>query len=129
MTIDNSFLDQLLQQAQINDRKRQIHLLHMSYDAPSQRMLNAMIPGTKIPIHRHNTKDETYTILRGCIKVNFFTGKKELTKQYVLSLKTGNLMLVIPQGQWHSVDVIEPSVIFEVCDGPYTPLAKEDVLE
>lgn len=128
MVIDEQFLTQLIEQASVNNRKRQAYLLHKSFDAPSQRMLNAMVPGTEIPIHRHYKKEETYTILRGSIIVHFYNNDRETVESNELSAIGNNRMLVIPQGQWHSVEVLEPSVIFEVCDGPYTPLPKEDIM-
>ena len=128
MVIDEQFLTQLIEHASVNTRKRQVYLLHKSFNAPSQRMLNAMVPGTEVPIHRHSDKEETYAILKGSIIVHFYNNDREAVESNVLSAIGNNRMLVIPQGQWHSVEVLEPSVIFEVCDGPYTHLPKEDIM-
>jgi len=129
MILDSNSLDKLQTEASKDTRKRKTLLLHHSPKAPSQRMLNALEPGTVVPIHRHATKEETYTILRGTVKVLFFNDEKEVSDTIILGGSSGNVLLVIPQGQWHTVEVIEPAIIFEVCDGPYQPLTDNDILK
>lgn len=129
MLVESKVLDNLQDDARKDNRKRKALLLHRSSDAPSQRMLNAMEPGTLVPIHRHPMKEETYVLLRGMVKVMFFNDAKEVIENIILGGSSGNILLVIPQGQWHTVEVIEPAVIFEVCDGPYQPLTDNDILE
>lgn len=129
MILDSNSLDKLQTEASKDTRKRKALLLHHSLEAPSQRMLNALQPGTIVPIHRHTAKEETYAILRGTIKVFFFNDEKEVSDTFILGGSSGNVLLVIPQGQWHTVEVMEPAVIFEVCDGPYQPLTNNDILK
>lgn len=129
MLIDDSFLDRLLRQALLSDRYRYAYLLHKTPTSPSQRMFNALLPQTRIPIHRHPNKDETYVIVKGHICVCFYNIDGSIISSYELSMANHNKAIVIPQGQWHSVKVLEPSVIFEVCDGPYVPLNELDILE
>lgn len=127
MVVDKKLLEELIEQARVSERKRHAFLLHNSFKAPSQRLLNALLPETVVPIHRHLSKEETYTILCGRINVRFFDDDGKAVKNIELStLPSGNVLLVIPKGQWHTVEVIDPSVIFEVSDGPYKPLIQEE---
>ncbi len=129
MVINSEILDGLQVEACNSERKRKAMLLHDSPLAPSQRMLNALEPGTQVPIHRHVSKDETYVLLRGNINVIFYNDSAEVVSTISLRKDADIQMLVIPKGQWHSVDVKVPSVIFEVCDGPYEPLQEKDILK
>ena len=102
--------------------------LHESLDSPVQRLLNALEPGTELPIHRHQHTDETYILLRGNIKVIFYSDSGEKTETFELNPKSGNYGVNIPKGQWHTLEVLETgSVIFEVKEGPYAPIKSEDV--
>ncbi|MCM1028050.1 MAG: WbuC family cupin fold metalloprotein [Pseudoflavonifractor sp.] len=129
MIIDDSLLDNVTAQAAASPRLRMNHNLHHSLDAKAQRLINVLLPGTVIPIHRHTFTDETYIILRGKIRVNFLNNQKEVTESFTLSPGNGSYGLQIPMGQWHSLDVLEPSAIFEVKDGPYTPISPDDILQ
>jgi len=104
------------------------HNFHDSMEAKSQRLLNALEPGTEIPIHRHRTTAETYILLRGTIRVLFYNIKRELIETIELNPLTGKYGVDIPAGQWHTLEVQEPgTVIFEVKDGPYRALGEEDI--
>ncbi len=82
-----------------------------------------------IPIHRHKNTAETYILLRGKIRVKFYNENGDITELFDLDPTIGNYGIDIPQGQWHRLEVLAPdSVIFEVKDGPYTPLSAEDIL-
>ena len=82
-----------------------------------------------IPIHRHKNTAETYILLRGKISVEFYNENGDITELIDLDPTTGHYGIDIPQGQWHSLKVLAPdSVIFEVKDGPYTPITAEDIL-
>ena len=94
----------------------------------SQRMLNALEVGTVLPIHRHTTTSETQLLLRGKIDVMFYDDLGHETQRFRLDPYNGMYGVDIPIGQWHSLEVIEPAVIFEAKDGPYKPLAPEDIL-
>ena len=96
----------------------------------AQRLLNALEPGTVLPVHRHSQTAETYLVLRGVIKVLFYDDRKRLLETFLLDPWEGNYGVHIPKGQWHTLEVLESgTVIFEVKDGPYQPLGKDDILE
>lgn len=128
MIIDNELLDKVSAQAQASERLRMNYNLHDSLDAKAQRLLNALEPGTVLPIHRHPHTAETYILLRGRMDVVFYGETGAETDRYRLDTTVGNYGVHIPAGQWHTIEVRESSVIFEVKDGPYTPLAPEDIM-
>lgn len=103
--------------------------LHDSLDAKAQRLLNALLPGTAIPIHRHMHTAETYVLLRGKMFVVFYDSMGGATGRFLLDPGSGRYGIQIPAGQWHAVEVIQPSVILEVKDGPYRPLQPEDIMD
>lgn len=127
MIIDDRLLDVVSGQAKANERLRMNYNLHESLDAKAQRMLNALEVGTVVPVHRHRHTAETYILMRGRINVIFYNDNGEEAGRYDLYLEEGRYGVNIPQGQWHTLEVLEPSVIFEVKDGPYTPLNAEDI--
>ena len=93
-------------------------------------MLNAMEPGTVIPIGRHQTTAEIFVVLRGSLKIIFYDDEKNITMEQILDSNKGNYGVFIPKGQWHKVEVLEPdTVIFESREGPYSPLTEEDMLK
>jgi cupin fold WbuC family metalloprotein len=102
---------------------------HESLDAKAQRLLNALEPGTELPIHRHQHTAETYIVLRGAIKVLFYNDDRVLTDEFMVDPLEGVYGLHIPIGQWHTLEVLESgTMIFEVKDGPYTPMGPEDLM-
>lgn len=129
MIIDNDFLDSLLDQAANNDRKRIAFDLRTTSSDNSQRILNAMMPGTIVPIHRHCKTSESMTVLRGKLTEIFYDNNGIEIERFELGPSTGNLMVQIPAGTWHTVDVNEPCVIFEAKDGAYEPVSTEDVMQ
>jgi len=130
MLIDNKLIDQVTCQAKDSGRLRMNYNFHDNYDSYVQRLLNAMEPGTKLPIHRHTHTAETYIVLRGSIKVLFYDNNKNLVNQYLVNPKEGVYGIHIPSGQWHTLVVKESgTVIFEVKEGPYAPLGEEDILD
>lgn len=128
MLIDNAIMDDLMTKAQASPRLRMNLDLRTTPDDQSQRMLNAMLPGTVLPIHRHTTSTEVVVMLRGRMDEIFFDDQGHETSRFHLDSTTGNCALSIPLGMWHTVEVFEPTVIFEAKDGPYAPLAPEDIL-
>ena len=138
---DTNFLDSLLQQAKESPRLRQNHDLRNSSEDTSQRMLNALQPGTQVPIHRHETTAETVVCLCGKLEeiiyeevieyikdndAKSFDGGDMMRKvsyretaRYLLSPTEGNHGMQIPPNTWHSINVIEPAIIFEAKDGKY----------
>lgn len=127
MIIDNQLLDRVSDQAKQCDRLRMNFNLHESLDAKAQRLLNALEVGTVLPIHRHQHTAETYLLLRGHINVMFYNDEGDEVERYDLQPGEGRYGVHIPQGQWHTLEVLESSVIFEVKDGPYMPLEAEDI--
>ena len=132
MDFDKEFLGKLLEQAMENPRLRQNFDLRTSSADTSQRMLNALQPGTEVPIHRHEKTAETVICLVGKLEeiiyeeVNEYVHEdvirqknfKEVSRQ-ILSPAEGKFGIQIPAGAWHTINVIEPSVIFEAKDGAY----------
>lgn len=129
MVVDNNFLDNLLEQAANSERKRTAFDLRTTSADKSQRIINAMLPGTIVPIHRHTKTSESMTVLRGKLTEIFFDDNCNETARFELGPSTGNLMVQIPAGTWHTVEVNEPCVIFEAKDGAYEPVSSEDVMQ
>ena len=120
MELNKAFLDSLLEQAKANPRLRQNYDLRTSPADTSQRMLNALLPGTEVPIHRHNKSTETVMLLCGKIKEILYDEENgEEIERITLDPSSGSYGYVVPKGVWHSVEAIEPSVIFEAKDGKY----------
>ncbi len=128
--INASLLEQLSQEAKSNERLRKNYNLHPTLTDPVQRLLHALVPGTQIPIHRHPATDEVYILLSGRLRVFFYNEHKAITDTFTLDPREGQYGLQIPAGQWHTLEVVEEgSVIFEVKQGPYSPLTPSDILE
>lgn len=129
MIINDELLDKVTGKAEESPRLRMNFNFHDSLDAKAQRLINVLLPGTAIPIHRHRHTAETYVLLRGKMFVVFYDSLGVQTERYLLDPTIGNYGVQIPAGQWHGIEVIEPSAIFEVKDGPYTPLLPQDTLD
>ena len=119
MEINKYFLGKLFEQAVVNPRLRQNFDLRTSANDNSQRMLNALLPGTVVPIHRHPQSTENVFLLCGkIVEVIYDENRKEIERIH-LDPTVGNYGCVVPQGAWHTVEVLEPSVIYESKDGKY----------
>ena len=128
--INEELLDRVTGEAKRSPRLRMNYNFHETLDAKAQRLLNALEPGTVLPVHRHCQTAETYLVLRGVIKVLFYDDRKRLLETFLLDPREGNYGVHIPKGQWHTLEVLESgTVIFEVKDGTYQPLGKDDILE
>ena len=130
MIIDQHILDDLTAAAKASPRLRMNLDLRNGPADGSQRMLNAMEPGTVLPIHRHRFSSETVVCLRGHLQEIFYDDAGQVVE--VVDLRPGgeSVGLNIPAGQWHTVEVLESgTVILECKDGPYAPLSQEDILE
>lgn len=129
MLINNEFINTLLAQAKKSSRLRQHYDLRNSAADTSQRMLNALLPGTEVSIHRHEETAETVVCLMGKLEEIIYeemqgsTGERTFQEiaRHILSPAEGKYGMQIPAGVWHTVHVIEPSVIFEAKDGAYMP--------
>ena len=119
MEINKDLLDNLFEQAKENPRLRQNLDLRTSADDNSQRMLNALLPGTVVPIHRHPQSTENVFLLCGKIVEVICDENGNKIERIHLDPTVGNYGCVVPQGAWHSVEILEPSVIYEAKDGTY----------
>lgn len=127
MIIDKIILDELTERAKVSPRLRMNFDLRNSEKDQSQRMLNALEPGTVLPIHRHRTTSETVVCIRGHFEEYFYDEKGNLTE--TIDMRPGGVVLNIPQGQWHSLKCFESgTVLIEIKDGPYEPMQECDVL-
>ena len=129
MIINDVLLNKVNESAKTSPQLRMNFNLHESFDAKAQRLINILLPGTPMPIHRHKHTAETCVIMRGKMFVVFYDELGGQIERYLLDPTIGNYGVQIPKGQWHTVEVIEPSAILEVKDGPYTPLSPEDTLD
>lgn len=129
MKITQSLLDSLTAQAKASPRLRMNMDLRNSPEDKSQRMLNAMEPGTPLPVHRHRKSSETVVCLRGHLREIFYDDKGKVTDVIDLAPDSDCVALNIPVGQWHSVEVLRSgTVILECKDGPYEPQDPGDVM-
>ena len=130
MIIDKSVLDELTAKAKESPRLRCNLDLRNSQEDKSQRMLNALEPGTEMPIHRHHASSETVVLLRGRIRWIFYDENGQETERVLLDANSENRMLVVEKDRWHSLECLESgSVIYESKDGPYHPLAADEIGE
>lgn len=143
LKINKEFLESLLSQANDNPRFRLNYDLRTSVDDQSQRMLNALLPGTKVAIHRHPNSSESVVCLCGRMDVVVYDEvvtyvqdgedkKRKVsyneTERISLAPVEGKFGCSIPKGAWHTVEVFEPSVIFEAKDRAYGEDGSEMVL-
>ncbi len=129
--ITQGLLDSLTEQAKASPRLRMNLDLRNSAEDKSQRMLNAIEPGSPLPIHRHTKSSETVVCLRGRLEEEFYDELEMIcTESIELSANGPVVALNIPIGQWHTVRALESgTVILECKDGAYEPLGPEDTLD
>ena len=129
MVIDKNILDELSAQAKANPRLRQAMDLRNSPEDQSQRMLNALEPGTVMPIHRHQKTSESVVILRGKIEWIFYDNDGNETERVTLDANGEPRMLNVEIDRWHSLVCLESgSVLYESKDGAYHPLGEDEVM-
>lgn len=120
MLIDEHFLNMVSAQAKASPRLRMNYNFHQSLEDKCHRMLNAVEPGTVVSIHRLPTKDESFVILRGKVRVTTHNDDGSIIEDVVLSQESGNYGVDIPKNVWHKLEALEPgSVIFECKEGPF----------
>ena len=123
LEIDKLLIERLFEQAKESPRLRMNYDLRTSSADTSQRMLNALLPGTKVPIHRHEDTTETVVCLSGRLEEMIYEelpdGSFQEVSRYLLCPSEGKFGIQIPAGAWHTICVLEPSVIFEAKDGAY----------
>ena len=126
--INKSLVSLLHEKAQISERLRQNCDLRTTPEDGSQRMLNVLEPGTKVAVHRHLETSETAICVEGCINWIFYEELPNVDEicfkevaRFRICPREGQFGIQIPKGAWHSIEVLEPSAIFEAKDGPYVP--------
>ena len=130
MIIDKNLLDQVSAQAKAAPRLRMNYNFHQSLEDKCHRMINAVEPGTVVPIHRHPTKDESFVILRGKVRVTTHNDDGSIIEDVVLSQESGNYGVDIPKNVWHKLESLESgSVIFECKEGPFVEHEVDGILE
>jgi len=130
MKITQAILDNLTEQAKASPRLRMNLDLRNSAGDQSQRMLNAIEPGSQLPIHRHQKTSETMVCLRGRLQVEFYDELERIcTDSFVIEPNGINVAVSIPIGVWHTVHALESGTcILEMKDGAYEPLQDVDIL-
>ena len=118
MIINKNLLDQVSEQAKASPRLRMNYNFHQSLEDKCHRFLNAVEPGSVVPIHKHPTKDESFVILRGKVRVTTHKDDGSIIEDVVLSQESGNYGVDIPKNVWHKLESLESgSVIFECKEG------------
>ena len=129
MVIDEQLLNQVSEEAKASPRLRMNYNFHESLEDKCHRMLNAVEPGTQVPIHRHPTKDESFVVLRGKVKVTIYNDDGSVLESVVLCQEEGRYGVDIKKGVWHNLESLEPdSVIFECKEGPFVEDEVEGVM-
>ena len=130
MIIDMQLLNTVSNQAMESPRLRMNYNFHKSLDDKCHRMLNAIEPGTDIPIHRHPTKDESFVVLKGSVRSSIYNDDGSIIESVVLCPRNGLFGVDIPKGVWHKLESLESgSVVFECKEGPFVPHEEEGILE
>lgn len=128
MVLDKNSLDELTAKAKENPRLRQAMDLRNTPVDQSQRMLNALEPGTMMPIHRHKGSSETCVCIRGHFEEYLYDNNGNLMD--TIDMVPGGVVLNIEKGQWHSLKCLESgTILFEAKDGAYRPLVSDEVME
>lgn len=128
MIITKEILDELTAKAKASERLRTNFDLRNSSKDQSQRMLNALEPGTVMPIHKHKDTSETCVCIRGHFEEYFYDDNGNLTE--TIDMVPGGVVLNIEKGQWHSLKCLESrTILFEAKDGPYHPLDEDEILQ
>lgn len=117
--IDKKLINDLFDKAVVSERKRMNYDLRTSANDGSQRMLNALLPGSIVPIHRHPNSNENVLLLCGKLVEIIYDVEGNETERIHLDPSVGNFGCVVPAGAWHTVEVLDPSVIYEAKDGKY----------
>lgn len=128
MIIDKNVLDELTEKAKANPRLRMNLDLRNSAEDTSQRMLNAIEPGTILPVHRHMDSSVTIVCIRGRFEELLYNDEGFLTE--AIDMQPGGTVINLPIGQWHTIRSLESgTVLLKVQDGKWEPLKEEDILQ
>ena len=128
--IEQSLIDKVSAEAKESPRLRMNYNFHQSLDEKCHRFLNALEPGTVVPIHKHPTKDETFVILRGKVKVTTHNDDGSIIESVVLCAEEGRYGVNILKGVWHTIESLESgSCIFECKEGPFVEHEVDGILK
>ena len=127
--IDDQLLNRLAEEAKQSPRLRKNYNFHQSLQDKCHRFLNALEPGTFIPIHHHPDKAETFVVLKGRVKVSTYNDAGEVLESYILSHEDGRYGVDIPENVWHGLECIEPAVLLECKAGPFVEHEVDGILE
>lgn len=128
--IKKSLLDSVSEKAKASPRLRMNYNFHQSLDDKCHRFLNAVEPGTEVPIHRHPTKDESFVLLRGKVRVTTYNDDGSIKESVDLNPQEGLYGVDIPKGVWHKVESLESGFVFFECkEGPFVPHEEDGILE
>lgn len=129
MKINKALLDSVSEEAKSSPRLRMARDMRTTAADHSQRMLNAIEPGTELPIHRHRNSTETCIVLRGSAEEIFYDNNGNETERMLMKPDSDCCGVNIEVRRWHRIVSLEPgTVIFEAKDGAYEPLSPEDIL-
>lgn len=129
LLVDQSLLNKVINEAKCSPRLRMNYNFHTDLNDKCQRLLNAMEPGTIMPIHHHRV-DEMWIVLKGKLEVTIHNDQGYVVEKHILSPNEGIYGVHIPANTWHSLKVIESeTVIFEVKEGPYIPHEASGILD
>lgn len=127
--LSTKILSSLSIQAQASERLRMNYNLHESLEDQVHRMFNAMEPGTVVPIHRHQSSDETIIVVSGSVRAIIYNDNKEILNDVILKAGSEVFGIDIKKGEWHKCESLETgTVMFEVKAGPYVPITADDMM-
>jgi cupin fold WbuC family metalloprotein len=130
MIFNKELFDDLTEKAKESPRLRFGMDMRTTPDDKSQRLLNALEPGTVMPIHRHQNTTETAVVLRGSLKWFFYDEEGKLTDTFLLEANGDMKGISVPKGLWHSIECLESgTILFEAKDGPWKQLTNNDIIE
>ena len=128
--IDQALVDKVSSEAKESPRLRMNYNFHQSLEDKCHRMLNAVEPGSDIPVHRHPDKDESFVVLRGKVRSTTYKDDGSVIESVVLSQEDGLYGVDIPKGVWHKLESLESgSVVFECKEGPFVPHEIDGILD
>jgi cupin fold WbuC family metalloprotein len=127
--IDDKLINQVADEAKNSPRLRKNYNFHQSLSDKCHRFLNALEPGTQIPIHHHPTKDETLDVLRGRVAVTTYDDGGAVIERVELCHEDGRFGMNIPKNVWHGIECLEPSVLLECKEGPFVEHEVDGILE
>ena len=127
--IDDKLLNELAEKAKMSPRLRTNYNFHQSLQDKCHRFLNVMELGTQVPVHHHPTKEETFVVLKGRLRVIIYNDQGEVIESCVLSPEDGRYGVDIPKNVWHTVECLEPTVILECKEGPFIEHEVDGILD